>query len=320
MTDICISQSEISVWTRCPRKWYLSYYLGAVPAQEELTGSRILGTRVHTALEAWQGYDLDPLAVLGITYQLVLDAHPEASQDLLRERELATTMVEGYVGWLAAEGHDAGCETVATEADVQVPLPGMPGVLLRARLDAIVRDADGTCKFKDYKTGDLERHELLALDFQFKFYCLVQALARQPGDPPVTGGMVDTLRRVKRTAKSTPPYYARDRFSYNPDTMVATGRRVTQVCEEILAARDALDIVGRDLADVNYIQQTVLRPNPMPRDCSWSCPFVTLCPAMDDGSDWPGMLTRSGRWRQTDPYSYYRADPLAAIRAELARL
>jgi hypothetical protein len=38
---------------------------------------------------------------------------------------------------------------------------------------------------------------------------------------------------------------------------------------------------------------------------------------MDDGSDWAGILTRSGRFTQADPYAYYRDDALASIRAEL---
>jgi hypothetical protein len=40
---------------------------------------------------------------------------------------------------------------------------------------------------------------------------------------------------------------------------------------------------------------------------------------MDDGSDWPGVLTRSGKFRQDDPYSYYREDPLRAVREVLGR-
>jgi hypothetical protein len=38
---------------------------------------------------------------------------------------------------------------------------------------------------------------------------------------------------------------------------------------------------------------------------------------MDDGSDWPGVLLRSGKFRQADPYGYYRDDPLRAVRMAL---
>lgn len=328
MPPIEISQSELTTWARCPRKWYVSYYLGCVPAEEEITGNRILGTRVHTALEAWQGYDMDPLAVLGIIYQLVLDAHPEASQEILKERELATIMVSGYTEWLAAEGLDAHLETVATEAEVKVAMPGLPGVVLRARLDAVVQDSDGFRLFRDYKTSaNFDRHEILAMDFQMKFYSLVMALKRaEDGSdaPLVRGGMIDTLRRVKRSSRSTPPYYQRDTFRYNADELTSAARRTGTLCREITDARALLDDAaarGNDLTHVNYIQQSALRPVPILNDCSWSCPLAQgTCTAMDDGSDWPGILTQSGKFVQQSPYLYYQNDPIRAIRAELAKI
>lgn len=323
-----ISQSELATWARCPRKWYASYYLGCVPTEEPVCSSRELGTRVHTALEAAQGYDMDPIVVLTVIYQMLLDEHPEVSQDILKERELATIMVSGYTEWLAAEGLDAHLETVATEAEVKVPMPGLDGVLLRARLDAVVRDSDGFSMFKDYKTADsFERHEILDMDFQMKIYCLITRLLRAAGAPEapdVRGGILDTLRRVKRSSRSQPPYYRRDTFSYNDDVMVSTARRAGKLCTEILHARAVLDAAaarGADLAEVNLIQQTELRPVPLLKECSWSCPLAGgVCTAMDDGSDWPGILTQSGRFRQSDPYEYYRADPLKAIREALARV
>ncbi len=63
---ITISNTEVNTWQRCRRKWFLAYFLGYQPAVEEVTGHRILGVRVHTALEGYYGYDLDPLAVLGV--------------------------------------------------------------------------------------------------------------------------------------------------------------------------------------------------------------------------------------------------------------
>ena len=321
-----ISQSELSTWARCPRKWLVNYYYGAVPAEDEITGNRILGTRVHTALQARYDTGANPVDVLAILYQMVLDAHPEASQDILKERELAQIMTSGYLEWLEGEGADAHLQQVAAEADVKVPLPGLPGVMLRARLDAVFRDIqDGHYLFRDYKTADsFQRHELLALDWQMRFYCLVTAILRNQGEdfPVVRGGMVDTLRRVKRSSKSQPPYYRRDYFRYGVPELEATARRAGKLATEILHVRDLLDAAaarGDDLAAVNILQQAELRPVPILTDCSWSCPLAGgICTMMDDGSDWPGALFGSGKFRQGDPYAYYRADPLAAVRAQLA--
>jgi hypothetical protein len=266
--------------------------------------------------------------VLGMLYKIEMSEHPEWESELVSERDLASAMVEGYVEWVAAEGMDAGLEVVAAERDVQVPLPGVPGVMLRARLDQLVRRSDGVFGFLDFKTAaTFDKREMLALDPQMKTYSLVQQLLTliEPEETPlVKGGYMTTLRRVKRSSRSQPPYYQRDEFWYTPEQIEACRLRITQLVREILHARWVLDGTyegtGGSLDAVNEVQRTELRPVPILSDCRWSCDFVTLCPMMDDGSDWPGVLTQSGRFTQEDPYEYYRRDALRTVRAELAKL
>lgn len=321
---ITVSNSEVATWDRCRRQWYLKYYLGAAPAEPDVTGAAVLGTRVHAALEGMYGYDLDPLAVLGTLYALAVDKFPDYRADLMAERDMASTMVEGYIEWAAEKGIDAGLRVVAVEQDVQVPVPGLP-VTLRARMDQVVLDEEtGLLSFLDWKTGAaFTRHEHLALDPQFKFYSVVQKLARGPGAPEVDGGIVRTLRKVKRGDRSRPPYYQEDRFRYTPQELDAAQVRISAICEQILSARAALDYIYREaggqLDYVNAVQRIELYPSPRPAECRWDCPFVTLCPMMDDGSDWPGVIVGSGRYIQTDPYRYYRDDPLRAVREVLDR-
>lgn len=314
---VTISQSELACFQRCARQWYLKYYLGTVPEQVPVTGNMQLGSKVHTALEGWYGYELDPLAVLGLLYELDMGANPDDVRALKSEMDLALAMVEGYVEWAAAEGVDAESRVVATETDLQVPLDGQP-VLLRARMDAVRQAADGTLTWEDYKTSDsFATAETLELNPQFRFYSLMQRLAA-PGGPHVMGGTVTTLRRVKRTAKSKPPYYARESFRFNDQVLAAEWRRVSHLVRRILEARQALDRAQAAGDDINILQQSLLPPTLIPRDCSWSCPFSKgLCHAMDDGSDWPAHLAQSGRWRQDDPYAYYRNSDLADIRTRL---
>jgi RecB family exonuclease len=332
---ITISNSEIAKWKRCPRQWYLTYYLGMVPADPPVVSNPLLGTRIHTALEGWYGYQLDPLAVIQLLYAAEIRSHPDYEEELRGEMATAIPMIEGYLEWTAETGADADWETVATEADIQVPMPGpMSGqVTLRARLDQVQRETStGRLAFQDYKTAaNFERHEVLALDPQFKFYSLLQQLAigllpgelPDPGQPVVSGGVVTTLRRVKRTAKSEPPYYLRDQFWYTPEQIASHLLSVQAVAGEILAVRAELDkayAAGGELERINVLQRSILRPNPMIYDCKWSCPHVQLCPMMDDGSDWAGALLRSGHYRQEDPYTYYKNDALRTIREELAKL
>lgn len=323
---IQITNSELFMWQRCKRDWLLHYYLGYVPDAEEVTGNRILGIRIHAALEGYYGYGLDPLTVLHLLYKFEMETSPEYEADLIRERDLASAMVEGYVEWLAQTGADAGLTVIATEAEVVVPLPGVDGVELRARLDRVQLDeATGLLSFVDDKTAaSFERHEILMLNPQFRFYSLVQKLAARevPGAPRVLGGVVNTLRRVKRTDKSKPPYYQRDPFRYNEQMINATLLKVTGLAQKIVSMRRDLDQIytefGGSLAVLDAFQLLHLPPTPIETDCSWRCPFVQLCPMLDDGSDWVGSLVRSGHFRQEDPSAYYDRDPLSRVRKVLA--
>lgn len=326
---IQISQSEIATFKRCPRKWFVNYYLGFQPANPLPYGNSPLGVRVHAALEGWYGYQLDPVTVITILYRIEIERHPEYEQELRAEYELAVAMAAGYIEWIAETGADSDLEVVATEAEVIVPLPGVEGIELRARMDQVaIQPSNGTLGFMDYKTGaTFERAQLLRLDPQMKFYSLVQQLAASrtgPDHPVVLGGWITQLKRVKRTERAQPPFYQRDPFRYNPDEIRATYLKVRDICGQIARVRARLDTAyarsGNDLGVINELQRAELSPTPIIRDCSWSCPLANdLCGSMDDGSDWPGMLA-SGAWVQDDPYAYYRQDPLREVREELSKL
>jgi PD-(D/E)XK nuclease superfamily len=332
---VAISHSEMATWARCRRKWFVAYFLGFRLADEPATGNSQLGTRVHTALEGMYGYGLDPLVVLAIVYKLAAEQHPGEENQLLAEHELARTMIEGYLEWVATESKDIDLQVVATEADVAVPLyhADWPGqILLRARMDQVaIEISTGFYYFIDHKTGDLDKHETLALNPQFKHYSLVQHMAagipllgeQPPGAPVVMGGMINSLRRVKRTERAKPPFYARDSFRYNPEQLVSAQAKAIQVCGEIMTARHSMGWVysqGGDIAAlVDGFQRQHLYPNEIPHDCKWSCPLAPgMCTMMSDGSSWAESLSRSGRWVQDDPYSYYSRNGIAAIRAQLA--
>lgn len=321
---LTISNSEIYAWTRCRRNWLLTYYYGLVPAAEIPYGNRQLGSRVHTCLEGKYGYGLDPLTVMMLLYKIELDAHPEFEMELREERAMCEAMLTGYEEWLAETGADADLEVVATETDLQVPLPGTEGVMLRARMDQVYRQSStGALGFMDYKTGSFEKHELLALDPQMKFYSLMQYLARPPDGPVISGGMMTTLRRVKRTAAAKPPFYRRDPFRFTDEQLAAHLLKVQAVCAEIMEARAGLgqEHVYRGSVDtLNNFQRSELYPTVVLGNCDWWCPFTEPCIMMDDGSDWVSALFRSGRYRQADPYEYYRNDALRTIREELAKL
>jgi hypothetical protein len=326
--NVGISGSEMATWKRCPRLWLIRYYYCMVPAEPAVTGNMQLGTRVHTALEALYGYDLDPLVVLQVTYGAEIEAHPEHEAELRKEWDLANAMVQGYMEWSVSEGKDADYRVTATEQEIRVPLPGVDGVDLRGQLDQIMLEVStGFLKFRDWKTADgFDMHHLLELNPQFRLYSVLMHLrgGTRPGtDPQVPmGGLVTTLRRCKRTERAKPPFFQTDPVNYNPEQLDATLIGAQQTCREIMAARAALDWAGPQSMEVfNRMQRGIARPVPVITDCKWRCELSRgLCVAMDDGSDWVGMLFRSGRWVQGDPYAHYDQRGMAALRGQIAHL
>jgi hypothetical protein len=144
-----------------------------------------------------------------------------------------------------------------------------------------------------------EQATLLPLDEQMKTYSLLEyldAMSKTGEGPPerTDGGIYNVMRRVKRTATAKPPFYGRIEVRHNMETLRSMYLRVKRVIEEIVGARAELD-AGGDHRYVTY-------PTP-DQDCSWKCPFVRMCPMMDDGSNWEGLLEE--HYVHVDPYERY---------------
>ena len=332
-----ISWSEVSRWLRCPRRWFTEYYLGYQPAERSPSNAADTGSRIHLAMEGAYGYGLDPVAVLSLVYSAEIEAHPEFEKELRADWQLSVTMVEGWFEEAGEQGWDAKLEVVHTEAEVEVDLPGSGGaVLLRGKLDQVARDAsDGLLKFLDWKTSDsFERTEVIEMDGQMKTYALIALLAAghpvpvagEPWEPRgpllVSGGVVNTLRRVKRTRQSRPPYYQHYPFLFSAERLAAHLLLLQQAASEIMNARERLDAAyaaGGALNVVNHLQRTVCRPVEIIKDCSWSCPLSRgLCQLMSADGGWNDALVGSGRYVQGDPYERYGRGGIDAIRAALA--
>ena len=329
-----VSRTELNTWQRCPRQWLVKYYYGLVPADPVPTGAANFGIRWHTAMECFYGHGLDLLEAIDWIYHNAIQDYPDFEPELRKDWDMSKIMAEGYLEWLAAEGKDADLEVIAAEHEVRVPLPGFEGLVdLRAKMDLVVRSTQtGLLSFLDHKTADnFKRHEITEMDPQMASYSLIQWLASgqpvpQLGRPAalrddvplVNGGIVRTARRVKRTAKSNPPYYDQAEFRFDQDQMAATLLSTQAVVKEILSARNWLDEASEVSAwDVQVAQLSACRPTKILYDCSWSCPFSSgLCQLMDAGTTWMEAIVSSGRYVQADPYEYY-SRPDASRIAEL---
>jgi hypothetical protein len=111
------------------------------------------------------------------------------------------------------------------------------------------------------------------------------------------GGIFTMLKKVKRTAKATPPFYDQIEVRHNIFTMRSFWNRIHGVITDLMRTRKALDD-GEAASLVAY-------PSPS-RDCKWKCQFFSICTMFDDGSSAEQALTEM--FEEKDPYAYYGAD------------
>ncbi len=160
-----VSPSEMATFRRCRRKWYLTYHQRWTihPDLAKPTGAAQLGTRIHAALEAYYGYDIDPVNALAVIYDNERERRPEWSAVLTGEQDWGTIMLAGYLEWAAENGVDEEYEVVATERTLDSPILLTNGemAIVSGKLDQIVRRRlDGAYLLRDWKPQPLSEKVL----------------------------------------------------------------------------------------------------------------------------------------------------------------
>lgn len=303
-----VSPSEIARFRRCRRSWYLRYYLGWSPKQQPATSAALLGTRVHCALEAYYGYDIDPLSALGVIYDAEIAKQPEAEIELLIERDWALTMVEGFLDWAAETGVDQEYDVVAVERAIEVPILLTNGemAIVSGKLDQIVRrKMDGALCLRDWKTvGTLHKADLLVLDEQMRIYSAILTIVSD--GMRVDGALYAMLLRSKRTARAKGPFYEQVHINYN-------GAEHMNMLSRLKGVLDDMDRVTRQL-NSGVDHRVAAYPNPMTDRCGWDCSeFKGICAMFDDNSRVEGAL--KANYSQGDPYAYRSSDLIDTVKA-----
>lgn len=300
--NIPISNSELSTFKQCKRKWYLGYYLRkGHPERPEATGPLALGNRMHAALEGYYGHGDDPLDLLKRIYSIGMEAasdDPFSQRELDAEQTLALIMLEGYLEWIAETGDDELLTDIQVEQTITVP-NFVKGVTLVGKLDVLaVKTTDDRRLFIDHKSvqnlGDFTK--TIDIYEQFPFYCMLLKLA----DPTqqIDGGIVNLLRKVKRTMKAQPPFYDRKEIHVNEHQLKAMWYRTQGAVKEIVTLRRNLD----NSVDNPNAHHFYAYPTPT-GNCSWACPFFNMCGSMDDGSRWVDAM--NDNFTEIDPYARY---------------
>ena len=315
------SNSEVTTFQGCPRKWWLAWYRGLTPRAVDVQGPRSTGTRIHLALaEYYHPRIFDTLISPGAHAKEMLSAAQFADisalraayaddEDLnLREAKLQSDfdleriMLEGYLEWVQETGIDAELEVVGVEQNVEVDylLTNVDRVKLVGKIDARVRSRiTGRRKFIDHKTVQSVHDRTLKMNRQMKHYHLLEDLISEPDAPRADGALYNMLRKVKRTGRAVPPFYARVPIEHNRHEIENYRMQLESLMLDILDRTTKLrDGWGSD-------RHQIYAPARVSRECTW-CPFLKICPMFDDGSRVEAAI--EDLYQVGDPLSYYGAN------------
>lgn len=265
-----INNSEIQSFKWCRRNWYFNYFLNLEPIKEST--HTWLGSLFHKYKEAHN---------TGKDWRELIPEQGDKEYDV----ELSVRMMEGYVEWLEETGADAHLEAEMVEEKIEYtfpqPIMGRT-VVITTKMDRLLKDSDGILHVEDTKTvqnlADMANPRL-RLNEQLLTYVVVIKLAL---NKVVADCILDLARKVKRTGTAKPPFYERVEVTYNETHLNNHYHQLRAVIEDIFTLEDRL---RENPAYTNpYIYPTVSR------DCTWKCPFIDICPLVDDGSNFEWAL------------------------------
>lgn len=313
-----VSNSEVTTFQDCPRKWWLAWYRGLTPKAVSETGALATGTRIHEALASYYVPEgetpVNPLETLEKLHQDVLakavvnallDPEEDAQVfDYSKVFDLEKAMISGYIQWLEETGADQHLEVIASEKYVEVELDDIRvrgTVMLIGKLDALVRHLlTGYLLFLDHKTVGTFSIPNLRQNPQMLHYELIKMLRGGDDNPTPDGALYNMLRKVKRTRASSPPYYERRVVPHNRHELDAHLNRVVYVIQQMENAEDRLDMGW------HHHEAVPARPS---NDCHWKCQFFKICPMFDDGSRVEAKI--EDFYDVKDPLHYYGGKELA---------
>jgi hypothetical protein len=302
--DRYVSNSELRTFKRCRRKWWLSWHRGLTPKHESPVGVRQIGDRLHRALKTHYspaGGDLRGALEreIAVDRAQLGEGDENFLEQFTKEADLERIMLEGYLAWLEETGADSELLVIGAETYLEAEPPGMDGkgIAIIGKIDVRVRRTiDGVHLFLDHKSvGDLKTPTLtLALDEQMLHYHLLEQLTIPADGQRSDGALYNMLKRVKRTARATPPFYSRVEVRHNQRELEGYANRIRGEIYDLVRTAELLE--------QGVHPQVAVYPNPT-RDCTWDCPFLAVCPMFDDGSRAEAMVEQYFDVR--DPLSYY---------------
>jgi PD-(D/E)XK nuclease superfamily len=305
-----VGNSEISAWSQCRRKWWLSYYVGLTDKEPKLYGALALGTRVHAALEGYYrklmagdtSADLIKIhsgLVEADRLELIMGGHSEG--DLDKDADLGRVMLEDFLQWQEEDALDAGLDIIGVEHSLSHVLVDGRAVL-SGKIDLMAVDKFTRVPHMiDWKTAANFQSLLTTAHMapQLKTYVALYAMNHPELPESALAGTYRILKKSKRTARALPPFHMEHTVRFNREALNNHLTNLASKIEEIVATRDKLDAGSKH-------QQVV--PPTVSSLCNWACPFLAICPMFDDGSAVQDAIDE--RYVTRDPYDYRQSDSL----------
>lgn len=286
MTLQPVTNSEVSDLRRCERMHHLGYVKRLTPkaSPSPLKASEI-GVGYHEDLEF--GYNGVPWGdVLATRSQSEVDAADSGDEDAAKAHEKIRIMVEGYADWLEETGADQDVERPQPEFTARRELDGL---IFQGKIDLLYWSRTWQrLEFIDHKsTGYQLSVKMRALKRSTQPLHYAWLLASTA--PMVTHCTINLARQSLRGPTAVGPFYLRDQVEITPEMLEGyeTNLRKDWI-PKLLAAYEKTEV-----------------PAPSPDDdCSWRCPFFTICPSFDNGEDWRYAL--ENEFTEHDPLARYR--------------
>jgi len=232
---LVLRQSDFKQWLTDRRDFYFSVFENLEPVYPK-TSVADIGTFVHEAMKAHYLGQTDPTAAIAKLASEQCAAFPLNASELQGHADFARIIMEGYLEWLEEEALDHGLKPLMVE-DRITALVGVfqdIEVYVSGAIDLLMQDDFDLIWIFDHKTVDGFKTILatLPVDFQGQTY---DFLLRSIGITPM-GFKHNQLRRVKRTARSTPPYYNRAEVLFNATQRQTHEWHMQGIAKEIVDA------------------------------------------------------------------------------------
>lgn len=212
-----------------------------------------------------------------------------------KDAKLARTMIEGYFSWVSETGADADLLILEAESEIEAEI-NVDGtaILLVGKRDCVGLDQrTGRKFFLDHKTCQSLNDPLLDLNEQVLTYALLHRMNTEEVEMP-SFAIWNLLRKVLRTARAEPPFYAREQIEISDHLLRNFHTRLVGTVRDMLRVRHELDS-GTDHRYVCY--------NSPGSRCSWGCEFRQVCPMLDADKYAEEFLAAT--YHVGDPYARY---------------